>query len=176
MVCIGFGQNKTGSLKVTLIDAKSKDAIPFANITLYVGKIQKYVATTDVGGIAFFKQIALGKYNVKAVYVGYQSKTVKDVVVNTDKISYLTISLTNDAGVQLTEVTISEYSPPLIDPDTKSGATISRETYQHVADKSISGLYNMSPGVISNYNSSSSYKVRGSRGKKRNILLTENVQ
>src|ERR1700752_3852296 len=124
-VFLGFSlsaQNNGGAIKVTLVDKKNpKESIPFANIVVYNGKTQVAVATTDMDGNAWVKNIAAGKYNVKAVYVGYQPQQINDVQVQNEKTAYVNIALSNEGGVNLNEVVVTEYAIPLIDPDTKSG-------------------------------------------------------
>ena len=60
-------QNNQGSIKVLLQDKKNKEAIPFANVVVYNGKVQVAVGTTDIDGYAFIKQLPAGKYNVKVL-------------------------------------------------------------------------------------------------------------
>src|SRR4051812_41696556 len=93
-VAFGFfavAQNNPGSIKVLLVDKKNpKEAIPFANVVVFQGKTQVAVGTTDMDGYAFIKLLPAGKYNIKAVYVGYQPQQVNDVIVNNDKTTYMT--------------------------------------------------------------------------------------
>ena len=76
-------QSNGGAIKVTLVDKKNpKESIPFANVVVYNGKTQVAVGTTDMDGNVMIKPLNAGKYNIKAVYVGYQPQQVNDVVVN----------------------------------------------------------------------------------------------
>ena len=165
-------QNNGGSVKVTLSDKANKETIPFANIVVFLGKTQVAVATTDMDGNAWVKNIAAGKYNVKAVYVGYQPQQINDVQVQNDKTAYVNIALSNEGGVNLNEVVVTEYAVPLIDPDTKSGAVVDRETFQHVADKSVEGVIGMAAGVVVTDNGSSQQiQVRGARSNSTNYFI-----
>ena len=174
-VFVGLGlnaQNNGGSIKVTLTDKANKETIPFANVVVFLGKTQVAVATTDMDGNAWVKNISAGKYNVKAVYVGYQAQQINDVQVQNDKTAYVNIALSNEGGVNLNEVVITEYAIPLIDPDTKSGQAFDRETYQHVADKSLEGVIGMAAGVIVTDNGSSNQiQVRGARSNSTNYFI-----
>ena len=140
-VFLGFclsAQNNGGAIKVTLVDKKNpKESIPFANVVVYNGKTQVAVGTTDMDGNVMIKPLNAGKYNIKAVYVGYQPQQVNDVVVTNEKTAYVNIALSNEGGVNLQEVVVVEYAVPLIDPDTKSGGTIDRESYQNMAAKAL---------------------------------------
>jgi hypothetical protein len=154
---LAVAQNNPGSIKVLLVDEK-KEPIPFANVVVYSGATQIATGTTDIDGYAFIKQLNAGKYDVKAVYVGYQTKTISGLQVNNDKVTYYTIPMSG--GVQLDEVVV-KYEAPLIDPNTVSGGTVNRETYMAMADKSIAGVLSTQAGVYSN---GTDLNLRGSRG------------
>ncbi len=156
---LAVAQNNPGSIKVLLQDEK-KEGMPFANVVVYNGTTQVAVGTTDIDGYAFIKQLTAGKYDVKAVFVGYQTKTISGVIVNNDKTTYFTIPMSNAGGVQLEDVIIV-YQPPLIDPDTKSGGTVDRASFQAMSDKSIAGVLSTQAGV---YNNGTDLNLRGARG------------
>ena len=121
-----------GAIKVVLQDKATKEAIPFANVVAYKDGVQVGVSTTNMDGEAFIKPLSPGKYTVKGVYVGYQAAEVKDIIVGDGKTAYITIGLANGDGVKLDEVEVVTYMVPLIDPDTKSGQTVTREDYQNL--------------------------------------------
>ncbi|MFI5141784.1 MAG: carboxypeptidase regulatory-like domain-containing protein, partial [Bacteroidia bacterium] len=177
-VFLGFSlsaQNNGGSIKITLVEKKNpKESIPFANVVVYNGSLQVAVGTTDIDGNVMIKPLNAGKYNVKAVYIGYQTQQVNDVVVNNDKTSYITIpmALANEGGKTLEDVIITEYAVPLIDPDTKSGGTIDHETFQAMADKSVESVISTQAGVILTDNGSKTQiQVRGSRAGNTNVYI-----
>src|ERR1700741_627853 len=95
-----------GAIKITLTDAKTKESIPFANVIVTSGGVQVGVGTTDLDGVVMIKPLTPGKYNVKAVYVGYQPKEIQGVVVPADKVAYANIAMSNDEGVKLDEVQV----------------------------------------------------------------------
>ena len=109
--------------------------------------MQVGVATTNMDGEAIIKPLSPGKYTVKGVYVGYQANKVEGVVVGEGKTAYVTIGLSNGEGVKLDEVVVTSYVVPLIDPDTKSGQTITREDYQNLATKDINSVAATTAGV-----------------------------
>jgi hypothetical protein len=78
-------QNNGGAIKVTLKDKSNGETIPFANVVAYQGGVQVAVGTTDMDGVAFLKPLSPGKYDVKGVYVGYQAKEIKGIVVGESK-------------------------------------------------------------------------------------------
>jgi hypothetical protein len=175
-VSLGFylaAQSNGGSIKVTLVDKKNpKETIPFANVVVFNGKTQVAVATTDMDGNAWIRSLDAGKYNVKAVYVGYQPQQVNDVEVLNDKTAYLNLALSNEGGVVLDQVVVSEYKDPLIDPDTKSGGVVDRESFQHQAAKDMNSIISTQAGVILTDNGSkTSLQIRGSRPGNTNVFI-----
>ncbi len=150
MVFLGlsaFAQNDNGAIKIILQDKATKEAIPFANVVAYKDGVQVGVSTTNMEGEAVIKPLAPGKYTVKGVYVGYQATEIKDVVVGEGKTAYVTIPLSNGEGVRLDEVEVVTYQVPLIDPDTKSGQTVTREDYQNLATKDVNSVAATTAGV-----------------------------
>ncbi len=158
-VGLTIAQNES-ALKVKLTDKANKETIPFANVVVDMGGIQSGVGTTNIDGEAMIKPLNPGKYNVKATYVGYQSVEIKDVIVSVGKTVYLNIELT--AGQELKVVEVIEYAEPLIDPDTKSGGTVTREEYQNMATKDINSVASTTAGIYQK-DEGGKLNVRGSR-------------
>ncbi|MCW3085071.1 MAG: TonB-dependent receptor [Bacteroidetes bacterium] len=156
-----LSQNES-AIKVKLTDKATKETIPFANVVVEMGGIQVGVGTTNIDGEVTIKPINPGKYNVKGTYVGYQAVEIDNVNVSVGK----TVSLTMEmlAGQQLDVVEVVEYSEPLIDPDTKSGATVTREEYQNMATKSINSVAATTAGVYQ-ADEGGALNVRGARSE-----------
>ncbi len=137
-----------GAIKIKLVDKDSKEAIPFANIVIYNQKgLQVNVGTTNMEGEVILR-VREGLYNVKAVYVGYQANTIKDVKVEVGKTSFVTIDLNSGGGVHLNSVEVISYQIPLMDPNYTSGTTITKEDYQNLAVKDINSSIATSAGVF----------------------------
>ncbi|MBL7900547.1 MAG: von Willebrand factor type A domain-containing protein [Bacteroidia bacterium] len=153
-----------GCIKVLLVDKSTQEAIPFANVVVYLKGVQKGVATTNIDGEAIIKALAPGKYKVKGVYVGYQVTEIKDVVVDSGKTAYVKLSLNASEGISLQEVEVVTYMVPLIEPDTKSGQTVTREDYQNLATKDINSVAATSGRI---------HKLRGGRAKAEERLVEE---
>ncbi len=154
-----LAQNES-AVKVKLTDKSNKETIPFANVVVEMGGIQVGVATTNIDGEAVIKPLNPGKYNVKATYVGYQTVVMENVSVAVGKTVYLNLEMT--AGQQLDVVDVVVYSEPLIDPDTKSGGTVTREEYQHMATKNINSVASTTAGVYQQ-DEGKELNVRGQR-------------
>ncbi|MCW3078301.1 MAG: TonB-dependent receptor [Bacteroidetes bacterium] len=157
-----LAQTGNGAIKITLTDKNTKEAIPFANVVAYKDGVQVGVATTDMDGVAVIKPLEPGKYAVKGVYVGYQAQEVKDVIVGDGKTAYVPLGLSNGEGVRLDEVEVVTYQVPLIDPDTKSGQTVTREDYQNLATKDVNSVAATTAGVYQ-ADEGKAINVRGGR-------------
>lgn len=157
-----IAQNTGGAIKVLLKDKTNGETIPFANVVAYQNGVQVGVGTTDMDGYAMIKPLAPGKYDVKGVYVGYQAAEIKGVVVGEAKTAYITIELSNGEGVRLDEVVVVDYQEPLIDPDTKSGGTVTREEYQNMATKNVNSVAATTAGVFQ-ADEGGALNVRGGR-------------
>lgn len=142
-----MAQDNSGAIKVTLKDKANNEVIPFANVVVYQNGVQVGVGTTNMDGEAVVKPLTPGKYDVKGVYVGYQASEVKGVVVGEGKTIPVTIALSSGDGVNLAEVEVVTYQVPLIDPDTKTGQTVTREDYQNMATKNINSVAATTAGI-----------------------------
>lgn len=160
---------QTGSLKITVADKKTKEAIPFANALVIKEGKQVASGMADFDGYIVVKSLTPGKYQVKVMYVGYLTTVFNDVVVMPDKVTYLNVKL-SDEGVKLDIVEVMEYKVPLIDADTKSGATFSRQNFQQMSSKSINSVVSTSAGVYQQDNSNVIYN-RGSRSSSTNVFI-----
>lgn len=158
---VGFmlAQNDA-AIKIKLIDKTNKETIPFANVVVETGGIQSGIGTTNMDGEVMIKPLNPGKYNVKATYVGYQPVEISNVILSVGKTAYLNVEMT--AGQDLGLVEVVEWSKPLIDPDTKSGGTVTAEEYQHMATKNIASVASTNAGVYQQ-DEGSRLNVRGAR-------------
>lgn len=160
----------SGGIKVLLKDKNNGEAIPFANVVVYQNGAQVAAGTTDIDGYAVIKPLYPGKYDIKGVYVGYQTTEIKGVNVSDLKTTYLDILLDSGEGVKLDEVQIVAYQEPLIDPDEKSGGTVTREEYQNMATKDISSVAATTAGVFQ-ADEGSALNVRGGRSNNTTIFV-----
>ncbi len=158
-VGLTIGQNES-AIKVKLIDKATKETVPFANVVVLMGGVQVGVGTTNMDGEVVIKPLNPGKYSVRGTYVGYQSVEVKDINVSVGKTAYINLEMS--AGQQLAAVEVIEYSEPLIDPDTKSGGTVTREEYQNMASKDINSVAATTAGIYQK-DAGSELNIRGSR-------------
>lgn len=141
--------SQSGTLKGTVLDKDTGEPIPFANIIIEVDGSQEAGATSDFDGNYTIKPIDAGQYDVRASYVGYQPVQVNDVVVNSDKITFLDLEMTSEAQ-NLEEVVITDYKVPLISKDqTSSGGTMTSEEIEKMPNKNAEAIATNVGGVFS---------------------------
>lgn len=113
----------TGTLKGTVKSSETGESIPFAAVILKKDSKQLEGTASDFDGKYTFENIDPGKYDLHVSVIGFTSKVIKNVVINSNKITFQDIELEN--GIELEEIDIVEYSIPLIDKDGgSSGGTV----------------------------------------------------
>jgi hypothetical protein len=152
---------QTGDMKVTVIDDKTNETIPFAGVVVLSNKSQVGSGTTDIDGNVTIKLLQPGKYNVKATILGYQPLEIANVLVNEGKTAYVSLKISSTV-VQGKEIIIQEYKVPLIDPETKVSKTVTREAYQAMAAKNPTNVVAQAAGVFQK-DDNASVNIRGGR-------------
>ena len=104
-----------GSLKGTVKDKKSSEPLPFVSVVIERGGTQVTGGSTDFDGNYFIKPIDPGTYDVVIAYTGYQPSRQTGVVINSNQITFLDITL--NSGIELVEFEVVEYNVPLIQRD-----------------------------------------------------------
>lgn len=150
-----------GEIKGKLIDKTTREGIPFAVVTCSKGGVNAGGATTDLDGNFTIKPLAAGTYSVKAQYTGYQTTEMQGITVAELKTAYVTVEMTT-TSVQLGDVVIVSYKEPLIDPDTKSGGTVTREEFLAMPSKNLNSVAATTAGVYQS-DEGEGLSVRGSR-------------
>ncbi len=153
---------QVGTLKGTVTDGKSGEALSFANVQVEAGGGAVAKTIADIDGNFTIKAIQPGTYDLKVVAVGYKTIMVKGIVVGADKTTYQ-----NDLKAETTaeikdEVVITEYVVPLVDPDTKSGGNITRDQFVAMPSKNINSVASTTAGVFQS-DEGSGLSVRGGR-------------
>ncbi|MES2396316.1 MAG: von Willebrand factor type A domain-containing protein [Bacteroidota bacterium] len=152
---------QTGSVKIKITEKSTMEEIPFANISIEQKGRKIAVGTSNILGECMFDSLNVGIYTIKVNYVGYQTSQITRVKVENGQTNFLEIKMEGTTAT-LQSVEIITYSMPLIDPDTKSGSTVTREEYQNMASKSINSVAATSAGIYQS-DESPVLNVRGSR-------------
>ncbi|CAN5769141.1 hypothetical protein BH11BAC7_BH11BAC7_17280 [soil metagenome] len=148
-VTTSFAQSG-GGIQGKVIDKSTREGVPFAVVTVSMNGVTAGGAQTDLDGEFTIKPLNAGVYTVKVQYTGYQPVEYKGVIVSDLKTTYLTggsqIELAA-TSVTMAEAVIIDYKEPLIDPDTKSGGTVTREEFLAMPSKNINSVASTTAGV-----------------------------
>ncbi|MEO1023650.1 MAG: TonB-dependent receptor [Bacteroidota bacterium] len=98
-----FGQERTGALTGSVVDAETFEALIGVNV--FIKNTTTGVAT-DADGFFTLDGLTPGVYNIVAQYVGYETKPIPDVVIGSNRTVELTIQL-NPATILGDEITVS---------------------------------------------------------------------
>lgn len=142
----GKGQ---GRIKGKIVDAQTGEPLAFANVVLESDGKVVAGASTDYDGNYIFQNVAAGYYDLKVIYIGYQTSFTKGLFVNNDQIRFYDVSMENSQE-QLSDVVISAYSVPLIDSDnTVSGGTVTAEEIHKIPNRNANAFASEVGGVTS---------------------------
>ena len=104
---LAFSQKLTQTVRGTIVDADNK--LPLAGATLVILGTDPMVGTsTDMNGIFRFKNVPLGRIEVKISYLGYETKTISDIAVNSGKEVVLDFSM-QEAVIKMDEAVVKAY-------------------------------------------------------------------
>ena len=111
--------SQTGTLKGVVTDNSDSSPIPYVNVYAVQNGNVVSAASTNIDGKYIIKGLPVGKYTVKADFIGYESKVFKNVKITANNITFLNISLSVET-VEFEEVVTCK--PRLVSKDmlTKS--------------------------------------------------------
>ena len=102
-----FSQNLAQIVRGTIVDADSK--LPLPGATLVILGTDPIVGTsTDVNGTFRFGKVPLGRIAIRLSYIGYETKTISDIVVNSGKEVVLDISM-QESVIKVADAVIKAY-------------------------------------------------------------------
>jgi hypothetical protein len=102
-----FSQNLKQTVRGTIIDNDNK--LPLIGAMVIIIGTDPLIGTaTDVNGIFRFDNIPVGRIAVKLSYLGYEPKTISDIVVNSGKEVVLDLSM-QESVTKIDEVVVKAY-------------------------------------------------------------------
>jgi hypothetical protein len=87
---IGFGQNLTQTIRGYVYDSYSHNPLSGASIAIIDSGIG---ATSDINGIYRIEEVSVGRYSLQVSFVGYETLTISEILVESGKELVLEISL-----------------------------------------------------------------------------------
>lgn len=103
-----------GTLKGTITDEKTREALPFVNVIVKQNGKQVRTASTDFDGVYTIKSIPIGTYDVEVTSVGYNRCMRTGVNVKATGFTVVNVELVPSATA-LEEVVIVEDKVPVIE-------------------------------------------------------------
>lgn len=144
---ITFSQNLTQTVRGTVMDTDSK--LPLIGVQIVLpGTAPLIGATTDVDGKFRFDNISLGRITLQLSYLGYENKTLPNIVVNSGKEVVLQLSM-QESFETLAEVVVianKNKGAALNDMSLVSSRSISIEQTERFA-----GAFNDPSRILSNF-------------------------
>src|SRR3989338_4480093 len=166
-VFYGYSQSGLGTIRGTIVDKESKEALYGCIVAIKQNGTVKGNATTDFDGKFQINSITPGSYDVEISNPGegYQPSITTGVVVSSDRITFLDdLTLGKPESIKdMEEVVVIAYRVPLIERDGgPSGGRVTREDIARLPVRSAAGVASTIGGVNTN-EGSGEISVRGSR-------------
>ena len=136
-----------GTIKGKIVDQKTKEPVPFANVVVKQDGKQIKGTQTDMDGDFTIKPLPVGQYEVQASCVGYHPYTRKEFNVKASGISVCNIDLV-PASIQLTEIDVTDTKNPIIDVGDASTTTrMNADDIAHMPGTSVESIVAAVGGV-----------------------------
>ena len=155
-----IAQTQSGTLKGTITEHETGETVPMANVVLELNGAVIAGAVADFDGKYTIKPIDPGRYTVKVSFIGFATKEISDVLVTSNKITFVNAGLKAESAV-IGEVELVEYVVPLIDPD-KSGTTKTKEEITALPTRNVQSVAAQTAGIYQE-DEGGDLNVRGSR-------------
>lgn len=153
-------QTITQTVRGKVVDRETLQPLVGASVSL---KDTELGSSTDAQGNFLIYNVPIGRYIVEASYVGYQTRTIPEVLVQSGKETVLKISL-SPVAYNLSEVVVTESRSPsveTIEPVSSRGFTV-EETRRYAATFfDPARLAASFPGVVGVNDQANHISVRG---------------
>lgn len=101
---------QTATLRGTITDAETGEALPGANVVVTSTNVQTGAAAISTGKYEV-KNLPAGTYTVTVSYIGYEKKVITDIVLSAGETKSLDISLTL-TGIQINPISVTASRHP----------------------------------------------------------------
>lgn len=106
-----------GSISGKVLDEQSKETIPFLNLSIYNGadSLTAKSYQSDANGAFVVPNMPFGTYTIKFSFVGYQSKTIKNIALSANRATIDLGEVTLLTDQQMLNEVVIEYKKPTIE-------------------------------------------------------------
>jgi len=119
----------TGHIKGKVIDKENQRSLIGTNILLEGYQIG---ASTDTTGKYSIENLPVGNYSIRISYIGYQTVIIPDIIVRSDRITFIDTEL-KEKPILGQQVIISDSYFPLLDEQPTSSSNFSAEEIRRTA-------------------------------------------
>ena len=155
-----IAQSQSGTLKGTITEHETGESVPMANVVVELNGAIIAGAVADFDGKYTIKPLDPGRYTVKVSFIGLATKEISDVLVTSNKITFINADLKPESAV-IGTVELIEYVVPLIDAD-KSGTTLTKEAITALPTRNVQSVAAQTAGIYQQ-DEGDDLNVRGSR-------------
>jgi hypothetical protein len=127
-----------------ILDDK-KEPLPSAVVQVYQGGILKGGNISDYDGNYSIKPLEAGYYTVIAIYNGYDSIVINDVIVSPGQRTTQNFNMARHVS-GLPTVTVRAYKKPLVDQDKPGSHILTKEEIKEAPTTEITDLVTLAPG------------------------------
>ena len=161
--------SQSSTIKGKVSDATNNESIPFANI--YIEETKSGVAT-DLEGNYQIKNLNPGLYTLTCSFVGYESKSIAEIIVNPNKPTIIDIQLIS-SSTSLEEVIIkaSPFQKSEESPVSKRSINATEIYRNPGGNRDISKVIQSLPGVASTVSFRNDIIIRGGAPNENRFYL-----
>jgi len=146
-----------GKIAGKVLDASTNLPLAAANITLQDTRLG---ASCDLDGEYYIINIPPGIYTMMISSVGYSSRIVTGVIVNSGQTVWYNVELT-PSTISMEEVTVTYEQPPVNIQETAVRSTVRRETIEELPLETIEQVLELQAGAVTD--ASGELHLRGGR-------------
>lgn len=160
---------ESGSIKGKVIDAQTREALPFVNVLVAGTNIG---INSDENGEFIINNAPLGYIRLQASFVGYQTVVSEDYLVTKDKVPFVLFELAID-NEQLDEVVIQSklFKKPMENPVSYQSIGIAEIEKNPGGDRDVLKVIQSFPGVASNPGFRNDIIIRGGSPSENKFYL-----
>ena len=160
---------QSGVIKGTVTDATNNETIPFANV--FVEQTKSGVAT-DFDGNYKIENLKPGVYNITYSFVGYNTQSVAEVIVNPNKPTVLDIQLiSSSTSLEEVEIKASPFQKSFESPVSKRSINATEIYRNPGGNRDISKVIQSLPGVSSSASFRNDIVIRGGAPNENRFYL-----
>lgn len=156
---VGLFSQNTGVVKGKVIDKKTREVLPFVNITVNEGGVG---TSTNDEGMFELTGVVLGYNKIQVSFVGYKTVVTSDYLVTKDKVPFVLVELEQEAAtLEEVEVTAKLFQKPLESPLSLQSLGVEEIERNPGGNRDVLKVIQSFPGVASNPGFRNDIIIRG---------------